>query len=339
MRHVANLDLYDLFQSLLLPREQPTGHSLSAVEIPNAQNYRLAKDANGSPCLLLRQSASSAPPAPIRLENLTVSYEVPCIISHPTGDQEEGSFTIIKCSTTNAALFPHFLRILSPVIATLGPTPTPAAVRRAISGLVDLFQALTLPAKKSIQGLWAELFVIRGASDPHALAVAWHKLPEERVDFVSGSQRLEVKSTANRSRIHHFSLVQLRPPQSTRLIVASIFVETIGNGLSLRALFDEIRSRFESEPALLTRLDIIFYATLGSGWSDAMEECFDQELARESLQFFDSTNIPKIEDPISSAVSDIRFTSDMTGASPLATYSLRSAGGLFAAVAPVESKQ
>jgi hypothetical protein len=84
------------------------------------------------------------------------------------------------------------------------------------------------------------------------------------------------------------------------------------------------------------QFDAAFYATLGAGWSDAMEECFDLELASESLQFFDSTDIPKIDGPISTAVSDIRFTSDMSAATPVTLESLRSAGGLFAAVAPAE---
>lgn len=329
-------DLCELFQSLVLPRELPTGRSLTAVEVPGSQNYRLAKDTNGSPCLLLRQPESAARPAPIRLQNLMVSYEVPCVISHLSGQQEEGTFTIVKCSSTDTALFPHFLRILSPIIATLGPTPAAAAVRRAISGLVDLFQALATPAKKSIQGLWAELLVIRSASDPRALAAAWHRLPDERVDFVSGRQRLEVKSSSIRLRLHHFSLVQLTPPQNSRLIVASLFVEPVGAGLSLRRLFDEIRSLTASEPVLQMQLDAVFYATLGANWNDGMEESFDEELARESLRFFDSADIPKIDSPISNAVSDVRFNSDMSATVPMRVERLRASGGLFAAVAPAE---
>jgi hypothetical protein len=58
------------------------------------------------------------------------------------------------------------------------------------------------------------------------------------------------------------------------------------------------------------QFDAAFYATLGAGWNNALEECFDQELAAESLQFFDSEDIPKIERPTSTAVSDIHFTSD-----------------------------
>jgi hypothetical protein len=264
-----------------------------------------------------------------------VSYGVPCVISHADRKRQEGTFTIIKCASADTSLFPHFLRILSPIIATLGPEPTAAAIRRAISGLVDLFQSPTAPAKKSVQGLWAELLLMRRAGDPRTLISAWHGLPYEHVDFLSGRQRLEVKSSSNRLRAHYFSLFQLTPPDNSRLVVASLFVESVGGGLSLRRLFDETRN-LVSDPVLLMQFDAAFYATLGSGWNDAMEECFDQELASQSLQFFESTDIPKIEGPISPAVSDVRFVSDMTSTPPLTPEVLRSAGGLFAAVVPLE---
>jgi hypothetical protein len=336
LRQIVSTDLCELFDTLVLPRELPTGRSLSAVALPGSENYRLAKDTNGSPCLLLRQPTTAARPAPIRLQNLMVSYGVPCVISHTSGQREEATFTIIKCASADTSLFPHFLRILSPLITTLGAAPTAAAVRRAISGLVDLFQALTMPAKKSVQGLWAELLVIRRARDPRMLVAAWHGLPYEHVDFLDGRQRLEVKSSSNRLRVHHFSLVQLTPPSNTRLIVASLFVESVGGGLSLRRLFDDIRGLVASDPILRMQFDAVFYATLGAGWSDAMEECFDQELASQSLRFFDAIDIPKIDGQISPAVNDIRFTSDMSAALPLSLEILRSAGGLLAAVVPAE---
>ena len=325
-------DLSELFASLVLPLERPAGNSLSAVAIPGAGGHRLAKDAGGSPCLLLRQPASAAPSAPIRLQNLLVSYGVPCVIGHSGGQQEEGVFTVVRCSNADPSLFPHFLRILSPIIATLGPVPTAAAVRRSITGLVDLFQALTAPARKSVQGLWAELLLIRRAADPLSLASAWHGTPDERTDFLRGRERIEVKSTSNRQRVHHFSLAQLVPPAGARLIVASLFVEPVGGGLSLRRLSDDIRSLLAADAALLTQFDAVFYATLGASWSDAMEECFDLELATDSLRFYDAADVPKIDGPIPAAVADVRFTSDLSAVLPLGYDTMRTAGALFAAL-------
>ena len=325
-------NLTDLFESLVLPLEQPTARSLSAVPIPGSESHRLAKDASGAPCLLLREPPSSRPTAPTRLQNLMVSYGMPCIVTQPGGAQEQGTFTIIKCSSVDPSLFPHFLRILSPIVMTLGPRPTGAAVRRAISGLVDLFQALATPAKKSVQGLWAELMLIRDSSNPRRAAAAWHGTPQEHIDFVSGSERIEVKSSSNRERVHYFSLIQLTPPAAARLLVASLFVERVGGGLSLGRLFEEIRGLLASDAALLSRCDTVFYASVGAGWSDAMEECFDAELARESLKFFDAGKIPRIDSPIPAAVADVRFSSDLSSSAPLRLSDLESAGDLFAAM-------
>jgi len=326
--------LEELFDSLVLPLEQPTGRSLSAAPIPGYDNYRLAKDSSGSPCLLLRQAPAASPTSPIRLQNLIVSYGVACLITRPDNHQEEGTFTIVKCSNLDPSLFPHFLRILSPIIITLGATPTAAAVRRAISGLVDLFQALTMPAKKSVQGLWAELFVIRTSSNPQDVARAWHGTPKEHIDFVSGRHRIEVKSSSTRTRVHHFSMLQLTPPAQARLVVASVFVENIGGGVSLLQLTEEIRAMLTPDPRLLARFDAVLYATLGAGWAEAMEERFDIELARESLQFFDSLDIPQIPGPLSAAVTDVRFCSDLSAVTPLVPATLREAGHLFAAIIP-----
>lgn len=161
MRQSASTSLTDLFESLVLPLERPAARSLSAVPIPGSESHRLGKDTSGAPCLLLNQPPSADRNAPTRLQNLTVTYCAPCAVIQPGGAQEEGTFTIIKCSSADPLLFPHFLRILSPIVVTLGPTPSGASVRRAISGLVDLFQALTTPAKKSVQGLLG-----RASSDP-----------------------------------------------------------------------------------------------------------------------------------------------------------------------------
>ena len=333
------VDLASLYESLVLPLGLPTGTNLSAVPIPDSETHRLAKDSSGSPCLLLRQPRGATRPTPIRLQNLFVSYDVPCTITDPSGRQEDGNFTIIRCSNADPNLFPHFLRIISPMIIALGPTPTSASVRRAISGLVELFHSLAAPAEKSIQGIWAELFVIRKATDPRLVAAAWHRGAEEHFDFASGPQRIEVKSSSNRRREHHFSLAQLMSPGPSHVVIASLFVERAGGGLSLRRLFDDTRQLLSGDLNLTIQFDASFYRALGSGWSDAMDESFDWELAQESLAFFEAGLVPKVEGGIPPAVSDVRFRSDLSGLIPLEQSALLGLGGLLAAVRHAEPEK
>jgi hypothetical protein len=326
------VDLLALFESLVLPLEPPGGTSLSAVPIPDSETHRLAKDTNGSPCLLLRQPPGATRPTPIQLQNLSVSYDVPCNIAHSTGAKEEGNFTIIKCSNADPKLFPHFLNVISPLVVALGPRPTSAAVRRAISGLVDLFRALTAPTQKSIQGIWGELFLIHNSADPRGVANAWHRTPEEHFDFVSGPQRLDVKTSSTRRREHYFSLAQLTPPGPSRGVIASLFVERTGGGISLRQLFVQTRHLLSGDAALLTQFDASFYAAIGSAWNDAMDESFDWELAEESLAFFDAWSIPKVQTPVPPGVSDVRFCSDLSAVAPVESNHLKSFGSFLAAI-------
>ncbi len=329
-----SIDLVELFEGLVLPLNQPSARNFSAIGIPGFEAHRIAKDANGSPCVLLHQATSSLGSAPVLLENLSVNYGVPCTITHPDGRSEEGTFTIVRCSATDPSLFPYFLRILSPIIVTIGQNPSSAAVRRAIFGLVDLFRALTAPARKSIQGLWAELFLMSRASDQLSVIEAWHGDPSEHIDFVCGRQRVEVKSSSTRHRIHYFSLLQLTTPAEARVVVASLFVERAGGGLSLRSLYDQIRSKLVPSPSSLIRFDGTFYGTLGANWVDAMDEAFDSELASDSLRFYDANQIPRIVAPLPVGVGDVRFTSDLSIASPTSLESLRDAGKLFRAIVP-----
>ena len=262
---MSALDLLQLFESLVMPMPATAGSDLSAVPIPGSGTHRLAKDASGSPCLLIRQSEQDRRPVPIRLENLQISFAVPCTITGPAAEQERDTFTIVRCSGNNPELFPHFLRIVSPLVAALGPTPTPAAVRRVITGLVELFQTLSAPARKTIQGLWTELLLICLSHDPRATAAAWHGIPQEHFDFAAGLQRIEVKSSNVRRREHYFSLDQVTPPGGARIVVASIFAERVGGGVSLRQLFEDVRALLSQDPLLVGRLDAAFYSSLGSG--------------------------------------------------------------------------
>jgi hypothetical protein len=326
------LDLEEIFRTLLLPVPEPARASFSAIPIAGLGGHLLAKDAAGAPSVLLTQRPGEHTTTPIVLENLNIYHDVACTVTHPDGTREEGTFTIVSCSPADPSLFPHFLRILGPLLGGLGATPTAAAVRRMISALVDLFRALSAPAKKTIQGLWSELFLIANSADIRLIANAWHTDAAERFDFAQGAHRLEVKSTSNRIREHHFSLSQLTPVGGSHVVIASVFVERSGGGVAIQRLVDKVRSALDIEA--ITRFDATFYGTLGSAWSTAMNEAFDADLAVDSLRFFEADAIPRVAGPLPSAVTDVRFCSNLSEVQFLTEEELVTAGGIFAAVIP-----
>ena len=326
------LNLEEQFQALL-QMPSPEGSHVLAQPIPGFRNHRLARDIHGLPMILisLPRGQSRTRPTPIKLEHLSVQHDVECRLTGVDGVMDEGQFTVIACLGTDSALHTYFLRVLESIILLLGPKPVRSDITRAIYNLVELFRAMTAAPRKSVQGLWAELFLIDQATDAAALCEAWHTTPEDKYDFSSDSQRIEVKSAANRIRQHQFSLGQLQPPHGTDVLIASLFIERAGAGTSLAELLDRIRMRIGSNLEQLMTLDRVVGMTLGISWRQAMDERFDYDLARHSLAFYDALAVPSIITPVPSEVSNVRFSSDLSGITAADLTHYRAAGGLFKA--------
>jgi hypothetical protein len=331
------LDLINLFNELTRPSNVPESISrFSARSVPGYERHRIAKDHSGGPVLLIASPHQAKPTAaiPVQLEHLTVIQNTECTITHEDNSQETGNFSIIRCTSNDSALQHYFLQMLDGVIAVLGPAPSANEVSRAIHNLVELFRAMAEPARKTVQGFWAELFLIARSTDPVIVMGAWHPSPIDIYDFSADHQRIEVKSANGRVRQHHFSLAQLQPPAGSHVLIASILMERAGAGVSLGDLIEEIRSRLAGKPELLIRLDQVVVATLGESWRRAFEQRFDYELAEASLRFYSATDIPAVGDDIPPTVSDVHFKANITGSTEVKRQQMRNAGGLYRAVLP-----
>lgn len=328
------LDLSEIFNSLQLPNTSISKNvRFTACLIPGYEQYRLGKDAQGNPSLLLSITGTleHIRLVPIVLEHLTVQYDINCHISQLDGTIEEGSFTILHCTGNDDALHTYFLRVAATVITSLGHIPSKTQVTQTINKLIDLFQAMKGLPRKSIQGLWAELFLIARSRNPIILLKAWHTTPEDRYDFNMGDQRIEVKSVASRTRQHFFSLEQLQPPEGSKVLIASIFVERAGAGTSILDLIEHIQTRITDHPDDLLSMDRIISLTLGNDWQRALDERFDYELAEKSLAFFEATSVPTVNPTLPQGVSEVRFKSDLIDSVAINSSHYRTLGGLFLA--------
>ena len=327
------LSLIEIFNRLVAPAPSGSKSLFTAVRITPYERYRLGKDADGSPALLIKldltESKNTSPP--IRLQHLYVAHSLNCEIHHDSG-VESGRFTVISCKDADRPMETYFIRVLQALLPTLGENPTPIRVNQAVSHLVELFQALRNPPRKTAQGLWAELLVIAEARDTSTLMQAWHTMPDDLYDFNSGLHRLEVKSTSGQLRRHHFSLTQLQPPSGTVLVVASVIANRAGAGTTVIDLVEEIASRLNEDPDNVLRLYQVVALTLGDSWHQATFEAFDREAARQSLAFFDASEIPMISSQLPQGVSNVHFTSDLTGKTILLATELRQYGGFISAI-------
>lgn len=295
--------------------------------------HRIAKDQQGLPALLLSTVPGGDRSARIRLEHLEVQHGVRCRITAASGEAEEAAFTVVRCRDAEGELMRYFLRVVAPILQVLGPAPSAAAVSRAVASFIELFRALEQPPVKSVRGLWSELLLMRMSRDPVLLLSAWHASPDDRYDFSAARERIEVKSSSQRERSHHFALEQLTPPVGCSVVIASVFIERAGGGTSLSELIEELRSVVCESPELQERLDRVVAATLGRALRTSLAERFDVEVATSSMAFYSGEMVPTIPAPLPWGISDVHFKADLSEAIPVPREVLAGSHGLFGALA------
>ena len=290
--------------------EQAEAGSYAGIAIPDSSHH-IAKDKRGRPVILLSAQVTEVRPASIVLENLRIEHGIRCNINQRGMGVVDDRFTVVQCQSEDPILQRCFLDLCETILGGLTESPTQRAIADQIDRLVVLFRVMERPSRRSIQGLWGELALIVHSRDPIAMARAWHNDTCERYDFAAGEQRLEVKTSADRSRIHFLSHEQANPPDGVQCVIASLFVEPSTGGRTLGSVWDEARRLLNTIPELRLRIDEVSFAALGGGWREARNYGFDAYLAMSSLEFYDVRDIPRIDGDIPNGISDIRFRSDL----------------------------
>lgn len=307
-------DFARAFDALPLPQPSTaSSSSFSAIPLESEDAHKLGKDEGGCPCLLIATgpAAKGRTRVPLVLENLAVLFDLRCHVSASGRAPQPGAFTVIKCVSADFFVRSHFLALLPGISSALGRTNDKAKIASVVEDIVELFRALSAIPKKEIQGLWGELLLIHEAKDAASVAEAWHAGPGDRYDFNCGAERVEVKTASRKPRRHHFTLEQLSPPAGTRLLIASMIVETSGGGTSVFDLLDALRQRLVRKPHLHFRITRLVHQTLGDAWQTASNVRFDCEAAKASLRYFESTRVPTIPLPLPPNVTQVSFVADL----------------------------
>ncbi len=299
-------NFYQKFQDLKLP----TANKYSAFRVDNFENHRIAKDKNGNPNLLIFISNNIVNSIKQNLYSIRITHNIECeIIENNTNIK--GNFSIISYDGHNDQLIEYFLKMCEMFIVTLGNTPSNDQINQVVDKFVELFKNLLEPSKNTLQGLWAELFFIVEADNVPKLVYAWHQDIMDKCDFSFGNTRIEVKSSKYRKRIHSFSAEQLYSSNNIRIYIASIFVETMSNGLSIQDLLDLIESKLKGDINLINKVRLITFSTLGNKIY-SINQKFDYQLAKDSLRMYNAKNVPKIlTADIPAEVSNIVFKSSL----------------------------
>lgn len=331
--------LFAVYESITAPADRESDSPLYAVTpVPGSQCYLVGKDAASHACLLIATSdRAGRKPPPIRLESLDAQFELRCQIRQTTRPDQEGHFTVIRCRSTEQETIRYFLSVCRTIIRLLGEAPTRSAVASVVQRLASIFQNIRQAPLRSLNGLFGELYLISRSGTPARAVSAWRIDEMARFDFSTGDIRLEVKTSATRSRAHTFSYDQCNPPPGTIAVVASLLVERIPRGLTLAGLMTAVEDRISADDDLVLKLHDIVASTLGTSLNDSLDIGFDARLVESSLRFYELSAIPALHEPLPPDVSDVRFTSDLSAVPPMSIASLIDRDPLFWDLLPRET--
>lgn len=178
------------------------------------------------------------------------------------------------------------------------------------SALVNLFTQTSKSSEIELQGLYAELYVIiyfykKGVN----LCNYWQKHEKLNFDFsISKTKRMEIKSSIQVERIHHFKHEQLLSDLYD-IVVVSLLLRKDDVGISLFSLIDEMRSTFVQDFKTLLYIDRF----IKNVPDDELRELrYDDEYIKEHIRFYPAEKIPKFNIFQPDGVTHAEYNSDLS---------------------------
>lgn len=312
------------------------GNELKGLKLRKFSNkVWVCKNGNNYPVIVLKSSQ--------KFSNSKISdrsYDLLEIFHHQNREIKSGKkkekiyCSIIVCNSKDIEIQTLFLDVLLPIINKLEFPLNPKVLNILSEKLIQLFKNIKNPPLKSVQGLWAELFLISESKDKKEMINCWHDDKNDRYDFKSKSNFIEVKSTLSDERKHVFSLSQTKLKINEIVLIASLMLEKDENGISVEDLISEINKELKNNIDLKEELIFQVRSTLGSKWNESRKVCFAKESAKLNLKFYDLKDIPKLDHSVEKikGVSQVKFTSNLDVCKEINSNKFKKKSKLFKSV-------
>jgi hypothetical protein len=168
-----------------------------------------------------------------------------------------------------------------------------SAAGKTIHSLRSLFEnKLKHEVSREVEiGLIGEFLVIDSSEDVDFLIDVWHDDSANAFDFSLNSERIEVKTTTSKKRLHEFSSNQLPVENQINLHVASVQLYEVSKGESLASIFNRLHERLTNK-SLDEKLLRISIQTLGTHPTLVCSVQFDYAASTSSIRLFQPIDIP-----------------------------------------------
>ena len=302
------MSLLDKINSLKIP-DSANLNTFSSTEIKRNSNHFIGINSKKEIAILFDSTEPKSKGD--ALEYIQLIHNQPCTIMEDKKEKNK-NFSVLKCSIYNSILKELFLKLLENIVLEIPNNVSQKQITDLTKDIFDLFEKISKPSREALVGLWGELFVINASKNIEVLIRAWHPETNDKFDFYSQKQALEIKTTTSNNRIHNFSYDQLKVGDE-KMIVCSIMLRSSRSGKSLEDLKKEILNQVKSED-LKNQFELIYYKTVGEITEEDIEEYkFDTSYSEENIKYFNLLNVPRLNEEPMSGVKNIKFQSDLTG--------------------------
>lgn len=299
------VDLYKIYQGLR--KNSNTDYETILVEnVPDRTKHKIGLSKDNLPVFFISANNSITKALDINLKLIQVSFFKDCELISKEGKKSNGIYTIISLKSDSEDMIKYFINTVFFLINQLDLNPSFEQIKSEIHNLVNLFQSLSKPSKKTIQGLWTELLFIDQSNDIEYVIKSWHQNKNDRYDFNDGIDKVEIKSTRKSERIHRFSLSQLEEINNTMSIIGSTLVIETDNGLCANDLIESIKKKV-SNSSLMYKIHNVVADTIGEKFEQIFDVYYDYNFSLNSIRYFNASIVPKINQIVPNEISNVKY--------------------------------
>jgi len=296
---------HDLFNKLTAP-DSNNKDEYKSSKIPNTSHI-IGKNFEGLPSILIKTKDQESIVSNYKGANILLRFNENCKIHE---DKTSSMFTILSCRSDDELTIKMFLDICETTIPQLNNEPSAEEIKKITNVIIELFKEIS-DKKRSIIGLWGELFLISSSSNKEKTLQAWHENPTDKYDFFDDNQALEVKCTSKTDRIHKFQHDQLLSEIKDHYIASIMVSENSNDGLSVLDLYEDIKKN-KLPVNLINKLKKNFYRVVGSNPKEDLNEFkFDIDYSKKNLMYYKLKDINTLVNNDDS-VTDISYNVDLS---------------------------
>ena len=302
------MSLIELYEKLYSPKEL---NVYNTDKISTNHNHLIGVNSKNQVAIIFDATGQSG--VNDNLTNISLQHNLPCGIYDKSNERVDKKVSIILCKATDEKVKRLFLKSLEGTILSLKTKISQKEIDEFFKSLIKLFEKISKKRETGLIGLWGELFIIYNCKNNEGLINlinAWHPENEETFDFYMSNEGIEIKTTSQGNRKHHFSYEQL-VPKNNKIIIASILLRPSNSGYSVKDLKEQIQKNLKDQTCI-EKLNYLYdIITINSTEEQIDKTRYDLEWALRNINFYDQENVPKIIEPLQYGVSNVKFVSDL----------------------------